>query len=128
MVFFGGLMANFANTPKEQFSEFYILGPSGKVEGYPTNLTLGEEGNLILGVVNCEYEEWNYSIVIELDNETIGTIEDIWLKHEEKWEQNYNFTPQKVGEKMKLEFLLYREGVDRPYRGLHLWITVKPPE
>lgn len=110
----------------ERFTEFYVLGPSRKVEGYPTNLTLGEEGKVILGVVNREYEEVSYSVVIWLDNETIGTIENLMLKHEEKWEQNYTFTPEKTGDKMKLEFLLLREGLDEPYRSLHLWVTVKP--
>jgi len=108
IVVFGGLMANFANTPGEQFSEFYVLGLGGKVEGYPTNLTVGEEGKVVLGV--------------------IGEIGEIMLKHEEKWEQNYTFVPQEVGEKMKLWFLLFREGVDEPYRSLHLWISVKPFE
>ncbi|MBO3810290.1 MAG: DUF1616 domain-containing protein [Candidatus Brockarchaeota archaeon] len=117
-----------ALSPKigERFTEFYILGPSGKAEGYPTNLTLGESGVVIIGVVNHEYEEVSYRIIISLDNETIGAIDGIRLKHEELWQQNYTFTPQKTGEKMKLEFLLYRDGVDEPYRTLHLWVTVHP--
>jgi len=125
---FGGMIANFANTPGEQFSEFYVLGLGGKVEGYPTNLTLGENGTVILGVVNHEYEEVNYSIVIKLGNETIGEIGDIRLKHEDEWEQTYAFVPQNAGEKMKLEFLLLREGTVEPYRSLHLWISVNQPE
>jgi len=60
-----------------------------------------------------------------LNNETIAAIEDVTLSHEGKWEQNYTFTPQKTGERMKLEFLLYREGVEEPYRTLHLWVTVR---
>ncbi len=110
---------------REGFAEFYVLGPAGKVEGYPTNLTLGENGTVILGVVNHEYEEVNYSIVTKLDDETVGTIEGIRLMHEEKWEQNYTFTPEKTGDKMKLKFLLFRECVDDPYSSLHLWISVK---
>lgn len=126
----GALLSNFVAIPRvgERFTEFYVLGPGGKVEGYPTNLTLGENGTVILGVVNHEYEEVNYSIVVKLDNETIGTIKDVRLKHEEKWEQNYTFTPEKAGDRMKLEFLLFREGLDEPYRSLHLWISVKTRE
>jgi uncharacterized membrane protein len=124
----GTLLSNFVASPRagERFTEFYILGPGGKAEDYPTNLTIGENGTVILGIVNHEYEEVNYSIVIWLDNETIGVIGNITLKHEEKWEQNYSFTPEKAGDKMKLEFLLFREGLDEPYRSLHLWITMKP--
>jgi len=114
--------------PGERFTEFYILGPSGKAHGYPTNLTLGESGTVIIGVVNHEYETMTYRVVVKLDNETIAAIEGITLGHEEKWEQNYTFTPQKTGERMKLEFLLYREGVEEPYRTLHLWVTVHQRE
>jgi len=123
----GGFVANFAASPRigERFTEFYVLGPTGKIEGYPTNLTLGESGTLILGVVNHEYEEVNYRVLVKFDNETIGTIENIRLKHEEKWEQNYTFMPQRVGDKLKLEFLLFRDGTDGAYRSLHLWVSVK---
>jgi len=126
----GGLTAYFASTPRvgERFTEFYVLGPGGKVADYPTNLTLGESGTVILGVVNHEYEDVTYRIVIKLDNETIGMIDGIKLSHEGKWEQNYTFTPRKTGGKMKLEFLLYREGLEEPYRTLHLWITVRDRE
>lgn len=124
----GGLTVYFASMPKvgERFTEFYVLGSGGKIENYPTNLTLGESGTVILGVVNHEYEEVTYRIVIRLDNETIGTINNITLSHEMRWEENYTFTPEKTGDRMKLEFILFREGLDEPYRNLHLWITVHP--
>ena len=127
VVLSGALVANFAATPRvgERFTEFYVLGPTGKVEGYPTTITLGESGTVILGVVNHEYDEVAYRIVVRLDGETVGTMEGIGLEHEEKWEQNFTFTPNKTGEKLKLEFLLYKEGGDEPYRSLHLWITVR---
>jgi uncharacterized membrane protein len=124
----GALISNFVATPRvgESFTEFYVLGPTGKVEGYPTNLTLGEESRVILGVINHEYEEVNYSIVIRFDNETIGRIDGIRLQHEERWEQNMTFAPTKVGEKLKLEFLLYANDRPEPYRKLHIWIIVNP--
>jgi uncharacterized membrane protein len=127
LVFSGALASYLVSTPRagERFTEFYVLGPGGKIEGYPTNLTLGENGTVILGVINHEYEEVNYSITIRLDNETIETIEDIKLAHEEKWEQNYTLVPEKVGGEMKLEFLLYKSEEAEPYRRLYLWITVR---
>lgn len=122
----GSFIANLAANPRvgERFTEFYVLGPNGKIEGYPTNLTLGESGMVILGVVNHEYEEVNYRVAIKLDNETLGTIEGIRLGHEDKWEQNVTFAPNKVGDKLKLEFLLYANGGIEPYRKLHIWIIV----
>jgi len=125
----GALLSSFLATPRvgERFTEFYVLGPSGKIEGYPTNLTLGENGTVILGVMNHEYEEANYNIAIKLDNETIGTIENVVLMHEDNWEQNFTFTPEEAGDKLKLEFLLFMNDRVDPYRNLQLWIKVNPP-
>jgi len=109
----------------ERFTEFYLLGPSGKAYGYPTNLTVGESGTVIIGVVNHEYENVSYRVVAVLDNETVGVIDGIMLEHEEVWEQNFTFTAEKAGERLKLEFFLFREGVEEPYQSLHLWVTVR---
>lgn len=51
-------------TPRqgERFTEFYILGPEGKAENYPTNLTIGEKGKVIIGIVNHEGEPVNYTV------------------------------------------------------------------
>lgn len=38
--------------PGEKFTEFYILGPNGKAGDYPSNLTVSESGNMIIGIVN----------------------------------------------------------------------------
>ena len=123
----GGLIAHFAFIPRigERFTEFYILGPEGKIENYPTDLTLGESGTVIVGVANHEHEDVTYSVIVRLDNEPIGRMDGIKLEHGERWERNFTFVPQVVGERMKLEFQLYKEGENVPYRSLHLWISVR---
>lgn len=128
VVISGTLIVYLVPTPKERFTEFYVLGSGGKVADYPTSLVLGENATVALGIINHEYEEVKYKVVITFDNETIGRIDRIILKHEETWEQNVTFTADKVGERLKLEFLLYREDRGAPYRTLHLWLTVKPPQ
>lgn len=122
----GGFTAYFASVPRvgERFTEFYLLNSEGMIGNYPINLTLGESGTVILGVVNLEYENVNYRIVIRLDNETVETMDNILLGHEMKWEQNYTYTPEITGDKMKLEFLLFKDSVDESYKSLQLWITV----
>ena len=59
-------------TPKtgEKFTEFYLLGPGGKAEGYPKNLTLGNNASVTIGIVNHEYRSINYTIEIWLINQT----------------------------------------------------------
>lgn len=112
----------------EKITEFYILGSSGKATGYPNNLTVGESGKVILGVVNHEYEDMTYRIVARMNNINIVIMNDVILEHEEGWELNYTFTPNWVGERMKLEFNLKKNGYDETYRTLHLWVTVRVSE
>ncbi len=54
----------------EYFTEFYILGSDGKAYNYPTKLFVGENGTVIIGVVNHEGREVNYFIEMYLVNMT----------------------------------------------------------
>jgi len=57
-----GVMGYVIATPKvgEKFTEFYILGQEGNAGSYPSELTVGEEGRVIAGIVNNEYETVGY--------------------------------------------------------------------
>ncbi|MCL7476363.1 MAG: DUF1616 domain-containing protein [ANME-2 cluster archaeon] len=114
-------------TPKqgEIFTEFYILGPEGMADDYPTLFNLSESGTVIVGVVNHEYASVEYTLDIALDNESINPRQQMVLVHNQTWEEFVTFTPPTIGQDMKLEFLLYRDGnYSAPYRDLHLWIDV----
>lgn len=121
-------------TPKvgERFTEFYLLGPGGMAEGYPRELAPGEEGKVIIGVVNREYEEVTYTITVRAIQETgesnkeksLSILGPFTLKHEEKWEKPFVFSLSGKGENIKIEFLLFREDKEEPYLSLHLWVTV----
>ena len=112
-------------TPKEgeKFTEFYVLGPGGMAEEYPTNLTVGEEGEVIIGVVNHEYAAVTYQLELKVNGKVIDQ-KSIALTHNETWEGPFTFRAKKTGEDQKLEFLLYKEGVKEVYRSLHLWMDV----
>ena len=114
-------------TPKqgEKFTEFYILGPGGMADDYPTEFILGDSGTVIVGIVNHEYAPINYTLAMVLENESLTRKQEIMLAHNETWEQPVTFTPGRAGTDMKLQFLLYREhNFSAPYRDLHLWIDV----
>jgi len=121
-------------TPKEgeHFTEFYILGPEGMADSYPTNYTLGESGKVIVGIVNHEYRPVNYTMEVRLENRSLPLPEDmqqITLAHNETWEKPLTLTPPVEGKDMKLEFLLFNEtNKNTPYRDLHLWINVNSTE
>ncbi|KKI00375.1 hypothetical protein EO95_13960 [Methanosarcina sp. 1.H.T.1A.1] len=117
-------------TPKEgeHFTEFYVLGPEGMADNYPTNYTLGESGTVIVGVVNHEYRPVNYTMEVRLENKSLPLPEDmqqVALAYNETWEEPLTLTPPVEGKDMKLEFLLFNEtDKNTPYRDLHLWINV----
>jgi len=122
-------------TPKkgEEFTEFYILGEEGKAAGYPSRLSAGEEGEVIVGVVNHEYEPVAYLFRAEIENETIGE-RNVQLAHNETVEFlfTFSFSGGEKGKK-KLEFLLFKQNQNQsesinltaPYRELHLWIDFR---
>ena len=117
--------------PGEKFTEFYILGPNGKAADYPTELFVGENATVILGIVNHEYRNVTYYVEVWLVNLTYDfktntthihnmylldrfnvtlphkpvNIEGNWTP---QWETNYTFSIDKPG-KWQLWFLLFKD-------------------
>lgn len=130
-----GTLGYVVATPRvgEKFTEFYILGPGGKAEDYPTELKVGEEGRVIMGIVNHEQERTSYKVEVWIDGEKAklridGEDRDeiiVELENEEGWEREVGFVPQKAGGGQKVEFVLYKEG--KPYfeEPPYLWINVE---
>lgn len=118
--------------PGEAFTEFYILGPGGKAADYPTELFVGENGTVIIGIVNHEHRNVTYYVQIWLvnltwDNTTNTTIIhemypmpgwfNVTLPHvpvdiEGNWtpqfERNYTFSIDRPGE-WQVWFLLFKD-------------------
>ena len=117
-------------TPKigERFTEFYILGLSGKAEGYPKEIAVGEPASVILGIVNHEHESAEYKVKINIE-EDVNSLNPFSLEHEQKWEKEVSFTATTSKENTKVKFLLYKGASSQfdesnPYRELHLWVDV----
>ena len=109
----------------ERFTEFYILGPEGKAANYPDEVALGEEAWVKVSIVNREYREMSYRVVVTIDGVENNEVGPIALAHEEKWEQEVGFRPAKLGERQKVEFILYKDGQPGPSSELvYLWIDV----
>jgi len=122
-----GTLAYVIATPKvgERFTEFYLLGLEGKAENYPRELTPGEEGRLIVGIVNREHEPASYEVEITINGDKVGEIGPVTLNHEESWEQEVSFAATRAGPDQKLEFLLHKGANTEPYLRLHLWLDVR---
>ncbi len=126
----------------EKFTEFYILDVNGTTGDYPTLLSIGENGDLIIGVVNHEHKSADYMIKVDLVkvsfvvNNTTGMEEPLelsrssigyqnaTLNHDETWENPFSFSIDEAGD-FKVEFFLYKDGdQSEQYRSLHLWVEV----
>ncbi len=123
-----GYLSYVIATPKEgeRFTEFYLLSMEGKAEDYPNQVTLGEPVELMIGIVNHEYEVTSYRIDIMMNGGTVNQIKSKMLANEERWEEVISFIPQSSGKSQKVEFWLYKYDETTPYfkESLHLYIDV----
>ncbi|MGB9953279.1 DUF1616 domain-containing protein [Haloarcula marismortui] len=130
----------------EQFSEFYLLteDEDGELvaDGYPTEFRQGEGRSLIVGIGNQEHERTEYTVVAELQRvERVGNETQVrerselrrfqpTLGHNETWQRQHEVTPGMTGDRLRLQYLLYRGSppatVDQStaYREVHLWVNV----
>lgn len=108
----------------DPYTELYILGSDGNASDYPTNLTVGETGTLIVGLTNHEHETTTYAIEARLNNRTVAertpTVED-----EETWESDVSFNAETTG-RHQLRVHLYKDGTIEgdPDDFLRLWVTI----
>jgi len=127
-----GCLAYVIATPQqnEKFSEFYILGLGGKAENYPRQVILGANVDVIIGVVNHEYQPAAYLVEITINGVRNKEINVSTLAHQQKWEQEISFVAQTLGDRQKVEFWLYRDSEAEPYLQdpLRLYIDVRPPD
>ncbi len=126
-----GSIIYLAVTPNEgeKFTEFYILGAESKAQDYPKQAISGEAVDIVLGVINHEYQPASYRVNINIDGIEVGEANIGTLAHGQKWEQKISFTPQIAGERQRVDFYLYKNGETEPYldEPLRLYINVVTP-
>lgn len=133
----------------EKFTEFFILGEKQKAADYPSQLLVGENASMFIGIGNHEYrnisytvETWlvdmnfdektNTSTIVKMDRISRTTTD---LAHNQTRILPYTFSAGKTGYN-RVEFLLFNgtapddkvQGMQRinaSYRDLHLWITIR---
>ena len=123
-----GVLSYFIVAPNvgERFTEFYILGLGGKATDYPKEIRVGEEGKVIVGIMNHEHEVVRYRVEVKIDGVKDNEVGPVVLANEQRWEEVVTFTPDKAGDNQKVEFILYKnEEAEPSLKLLHLWIDVK---
>jgi uncharacterized membrane protein len=126
-----GFIIYMAVTPQEveKFTEFYVLNTEGKAQDYPEQVTVGHPVDILIGVVNHEYQPAAYQAYIKMDGIEVGKVNIGTLTYQQKWEEKVSFTPQVVGERQRVDFILYKNGETEPYlkEPLRLYIDVISP-
>lgn len=113
-----------ATTPPH--TEFYILGPNETATNYPSNLSVGESGTVIVGIENHEHQTMNYLLMVNTSRQTVERRE-LPVRQNEYIRKTVSFAFESAGEKT-ITFNLYK-GSDRsaraePYRQLRFSVNV----
>lgn len=106
-------------------TEFYLLGPEGLAERYPREAKAGGTVAVTVGIANQEGVKATYRAEVRIQGQQVGGAGPITLAAGEVWEQPVSFTPSSAGKDQNVQFLLFREGYDQPYRSLRLWLDVR---
>lgn len=111
---------------EKPFTEFYLLGPNGTAEDYPTALNVNESGTFIVGITNHEHENIIYTVRLRVGNRTLAD-QSIAVADGATQEREFTFSPRTGGQK-ELQILLFKSsspGAEaEPYRELRLLISV----
>ena len=121
-----GIVSYVTGDPRqgEQFTEFYILGLSGKAVGYPEDLAVGQKGELIIDNINLEREPIACRVQVAIDGVNNNTVGPVTLENGVKLEKLVSFASDRAENHKMLEFL-FKSGGSEPYRELRLWINVR---
>lgn len=121
----GSLMTYFMSRPvlQKPFTEFYILGSGGIAADYPSILQQGEEGKVVIGIVNHEQAARDYRVDVISHGRSLIEPLNISLKPGEACEQGVGFTLHNIEDNQKVEFLLYRGDASPDIR--YIWVDVR---
>jgi uncharacterized membrane protein len=106
------------------FTNFYLLGELGKMEGYPRQMVIGDEAAVTLGITNHERQPVTYTAQVVFDGNLTQTLGPIELADNADWSALVALRPSRVGNNQQVEFLLYKDQETDPYRLLRLWVDV----
>jgi len=128
--------------PAGPFTQFFIEGPGGNTSGYTTRLNISQPGTVLLGIINHESANVNYTIRVDLVgveivfnssrrtnetrevNRTTWSMMNLTLANGQNWSLPYTFQIDSPGV-WKVQFLLFRdENFSSSYRELHMFVRV----
>ena len=78
-----------------------------------------------MSIINREGETATYLVEVRIDGVISSEVGPVTLEHGEKWEEAVGFTPDRTGDKQKVDFLLYRQAGSEVYQRLHLLVDAQ---
>lgn len=113
---------------EEPFTEFYLLTEQDdgqlRAENFSRQFSSGESRSIYVAIGNHEREDVQYTVVVQLEGQTIDRITTEVAAGNTKRIQT-RITPQQTGDNLTLSFQLYKGQVsEEPYRQVHLQISV----
>jgi uncharacterized membrane protein len=108
----------------EPVTEFYLLDPERRAESYPYRGVVGEPVAVMVGIVNRERMPVDYRLEVVDGENLLGQAGPVYLSPGAAYEGPVSFTPVRAGDRVRVMFILYRNGLPVPYRTLWLWLEV----
>ncbi len=110
--------------PNERFTEFYLLGPQGRLENYARQLRPGEEFSVTLVLRNLEDRRMEYRVRVPFDP-AVGELRTPVIPDEGTWARTLRLKAPAGSGETQLSFDLYRPGDSTPYRQLYLRVDLR---
>ncbi|AWX32840.1 MAG: DUF1616 domain-containing protein [Methanosphaera sp.] len=112
------------HNPGEDYTEFYLLDSNNDTTDYPTNVTQYSIEKIIIGIINKEHKQVNYTVKVKKDG-YLQAEYNYTLDNNEKIETPYYLNNANVlGNDQLLVVELYKDDIDAPYRTLNLRYNV----
>ncbi len=109
-------------------TEFYMLGPQGLSQDYPSQASTGQPISVNLAVHNQEGVPVTYRVVATDDNQqTLGEVPPFEVQPGATWTAQLSVTINAYGFGQRIDISLFRASDTQPYRQLSLSIDVPQP-
>jgi uncharacterized membrane protein len=120
-------------SPDQYLTEFYLLGPDGLAEGYPSQAAVGQPLQVSLGVINRErttqtyrIEAWVHDPQNPARRQLVTALAPFALDPVRLHQFSLTWSMPWSGEDQQVNFLLYQGASTVPYRHLRLILNVNP--
>ncbi|MCG3772260.1 MAG: hypothetical protein JW384_03467 [Nitrosomonadaceae bacterium] len=110
--------------PPPPFTEFFVVGSEGIAEGYPRVVKPNELMTVQVVVTNQEYHEVSYRIAVSSQAGPLFSEGRWTLAQGETWQRSIVLSLPDEGKDQTVDFHLFRDDQETPYRKLRLWVDV----